>query len=516
MIKNIKFRIIYTSDTHGRLSAYDFLSKSYGNLGLSRFSSYLKGLKGSTTPYLLLDNGDMLQGSPLLDYARKNSLPDPASRVFNALGYRSTTLGNHDFNFGLDHLMNFQLQFAGTILCANIVKDGQPLFTPYVIHEIEGVRVAVIGLTTEYIPFWERKDHVEGLTFTDAVSTTKELIAKQLLRQTADLIVVLYHGGFERNPKTGALYGNPTVENKGYELFQIPEVDILLTGHQHVPQIHKHSDGRIAMQTGFNAQDAGVVEVRLQPKDGRFVLQSLEAKLIKLEDYPVDIELESLLQPLITQTDTYLSEPLGTIETDMLITSPLMARRKKHPLFQLINEIQLSLTGANISCASLPNITHGFPREVRRNDVAVNFPFENDLVVLELTGRQVRVALEQNASYFVVEDGELQVNPRFLHPKVEHYNYDVYDGVSYILDVQKPVGERIASVFVGKNPLEEDKIYTLAVNSYRATGAGGFDVFKEAKELRKIPVSYYELVCDYLVDHPNLAVEVVENFQVRW
>jgi len=507
----VHFQIMYTSDTHGRLSAYDFISKSCGSFGLSRFSSYVKDCED---PYLLLDNGDMLQGSPLLDYARKNQLPCPVSAVFNTLGYRYLSPGNHDFNFGLEHLLSFQSHFSGTVLCANIYKEGKPLFTPFVIHEICGVKVAVIGLTTEYIPFWERKEHVEGLSFLDGISTVEEILSVHRLRDRADLVVVLYHGGFEKDMKTGASFGNSTVENKGYGLIQIPGVDVLLTGHQHIPQVYTGADGRVALQTGFNATDAGVVDVVMEREGDRFVLQSLAASLIRLEDYPVDQEIEALLEPLVLETDRYLSEPMGTLTTDMRISSALMARERKHPLFQLINEIQLSLTGADISCASLPNETHGFPRELRRNDVAMNFPFENDLVVLEVSGRQLRQALEQNASYFSVIDGKVGVSPQFLHPKVEHYNYDVYDGISYEILVGQPLGKRISSVFVGNAPLDDERLYSLALNSYRATGAGGFLVFQKARILQKLPVSYYELVCEYISAHPDLTVDVIENFTV--
>ncbi|TVR88546.1 MAG: bifunctional metallophosphatase/5'-nucleotidase [Spirochaetaceae bacterium] len=507
----VQFKIMYTSDTHGRLSAYDFISKSYGNFGLSRFSSYVKGCED---PYLLLDNGDILQGSPLLDYARKNDLPCPVSAVFNTLGYSYLPPGNHDFNFGLEHLLSFQSHFSGTVLCANIHKDGKPLFTPFVIHEICGVKVAVIGLTTEYIPFWERKEHVEGLSFLDGISTVEEILSVHRLRDLADLVVVLYHGGFEKDMKTGASFGNSTVENKGYGLFQIPGVDVLLTGHQHIPQVYTSADGRVALQTGFNALDAGVVDVVMEREGDRFVLQRLEASLIRLEDYPVDQEIEALLEPLVLETNTYLSEAIGTLTTDMRITSPLMARERKHPLFQLINEMQLSLTGADISCASLPNETHGFSREVRRNEVAMSFPFENDLVVMEVSGRQLRQALEQNASYFAVNHGRIAVSPQFLHPKVEHYNYDVYDGISYEIMVRQPVGKRISSVFVGNAPLDDERLYSLALNSYRATGAGGFHVFQQARILQKYPVSYYELVCEYISAHPDLTVDVHENFKL--
>ena len=155
----MEIKILYTTDTHGRLSAYDFLNKNYGAFGLSRLSSYLNKL---TFPYLLLDNGDSLQGSPLLDYTRKNNLTNPVAKVFNALNYDYVTIGNHDFNYGLPYLQAFQEQLKSEILCANIYQNNKPFFKPYAIHELSGLRIGIIGLITEYTPFWEKPSHIRN------------------------------------------------------------------------------------------------------------------------------------------------------------------------------------------------------------------------------------------------------------------------------------------------------------------------------------------------------------------
>ena len=223
-----QINIIYTSDSHGRLSAYDFLNKNYGPFGLSRLSSYLKELK---VPYLLLDNGDFLQGSPLLDYSRKQKLSNPVAKVFNQMNYEFVTVGNHDFNYGLDYLNSFKSEYQGEILCANIYKDGNPFFKTHVIHEIDGIKVAIIGVTTEFIPFWEKPEHLEGLVFLDVVETTQKIISDHQLKVNSDLIVVLYHGGFNQDLNTHQSYGLPTIENKGYYncfKFFFPRVSIPL------------------------------------------------------------------------------------------------------------------------------------------------------------------------------------------------------------------------------------------------------------------------------------------------
>lgn len=506
----MNIKIIYTSDTHGRLSAYDFLNKNYGSFGLSRLSSYLKNID---TPYLLLDNGDYLQGSPLLDYTRKANTFNPVAKVFNALKYDYITVGNHDFNYGLSHLQKFKSLCNTKILCANILDQNDFLFKPYAIHLINGVRIAIIGLTTEYIPFWEKPEHILNLKFVDAVKITKQIIKDNNLKQLSDLIVVLYHGGFDRDLKTGQLYDKATIENRGYDLFQIEDVDILLTGHQHVPQVYSKNN-RVAIQTSSNAKDFGLIDITISKDKNKLSVDRVEAKVQSLEAYPIDQSMELLLKKGLDETNEFLSKTIGTTQHDMSIKSPLSCRIKKHLLFQMINQIQLEYTKADISVASLPNETHGFKKNITLNDIAVNFPFENDLVVLEITGEILKNALEKNAEYFSIQNDTIIINPKYLFPKVEHYNYDVYDGINYTIKVGNPLGKRITSLSINGIPIEEKKRYTIALNSYRAIGSGGFDMFKLAKKIISYPVSYFELIENFIDKHPILSLEINNNYDV--
>jgi 2',3'-cyclic-nucleotide 2'-phosphodiesterase / 3'-nucleotidase len=507
---NKKIKIIYTSDIHGRISSYDFLTKTYGDFGLSRLSSFLKSIND---PYLLIDNGDFLQGSPLIDFTRKNNLENPVALSFNALGYSSVNVGNHDFNFGLDYLNAFENTFYGNVICANVFLNDSPYFKPFIIYDLQGVKIALIGVTTEYIPFWERKENIKGLEFRDVVSVTKSLINQIKSSNHVDLVIVMYHGGYEKNITTDESYGQKTIENKGYQLFEIPEIDILLTGHQHVSQIHQKAN-RVTLQTGFNAIDFGMIEVKLSQSISGYQITHIQPELIKLNEFSVDLSHENRLETIKKQTNQYLDQVIGVMKTDMTISSPLDARIKKHPLFQLINEIQLDYTQADISLASLPNSTHGLPKEVTLNDIAVSFPFENDLVVIEINGNDLLAALEQNATYFQLDHEKIVVNPKFLHPKVEHYNYDVYDGISFEINVANPMGQKIKKVKINNDDLDLNQTYKVVMNSYRATGAGGFDMFKHAKVIASYPVSYFELISNYILNHPNLNIEINHNFTV--
>lgn len=506
----MELKIIYTSDTHGRITAYDFLNKNYGNYGLSRLSSYLKSID---SPYLLLDNGDALQGSPLLDYTRKNKLNNPVSKIFNALNYNYITLGNHDFNYGFSYLESFVSSFNNDVLCANIYKNNSSYFKPYAIHEIDGIKIAIIGLTTEFVPIWEKPEHIKNLKFMDVITTTNTLIHDHNIKNKADLIVVLYHGGYNKNLHTNEAYGPATNENKGYELFQNTDIDILLTGHQHVPQIFSRNN-RVTLQTSVNASDIGVVTIDYDKPNHKVQVKSVNASIVLLSNYPIDQDIESLISNDVEQTNLYLSQSIGTTAHDMSIKSPLSCRIKKHPIFQLINQVQMKYTNADISLSSLPNETHGFLKKITLTDIAVNFPFENDLVVLEINGEMLKQALEVNANYFSIKDDEIIINPKYTFPKLEHYNYDVYDGINYTLDISKPVGQRVTQLSFNDKPVNPNQLFKLALNSYRALGSGGFDMFKNAKKIVSYPVSYFELIKTFVEEHSNLNIELIDNFKV--
>jgi 2',3'-cyclic-nucleotide 2'-phosphodiesterase/3'-nucleotidase len=496
--------IVYTTDTHGRLSSYDFLNNTEGPFGLSRLSSFIKTLNH---PFILLDNGDFLQGSPLLDYDRK-SHQESVSKVFDALGYQYVTVGNHDFNFGMDLLNQFRQNFQGKILCSNIMKGDYPLYHPYDIIEVDGIKIALVGLTTEFIPVWEKTSHIDGLNFLNAKATLDDLIENEHLKQKSDALVVLYHGGYETNLKTHEDYPNKTIENRGYALFQ-SDIDVLLTGHQHVPQTHQEGL-KVTIQTTHNAYQAGLVTLTFN--DHQLIDASVE--LIELKDYPVDENIEDLLKDLIRKTNRYLDQPVGSLITNLAVKDPLSCRVQKHPLFKLINTIQQSLTQAQISVASLPNETNGFKPEVTLRDIASTFPYENDLVLLEITGKTLRAMVEKNGDYFRVKSNQMVVNPRFLHPKVEHYNYDVYDGIEYDYAVFDD-HTKLTKLTYQSIDIQDTDTFTLVLNSYRATGAGGFPMIKDSKVLRRYPISYFDLVSAYLQENPHLIVDEKANFNVK-
>ena len=508
-----RIRIIYTSDIHGQLSATNYAFNRKDVCGLTRISTYLNQV---TDEVLLLDNGDILQGNPMLDYSRL-FLPvskHPLPLLMNHLQYHYLVVGNHDFNYGQAHLFQMLDQIRATPLSANIVKkDHKSLFTPYAIHKtIDGLRIGIIGVVTQYIPHWEKKEYIQDLTFLDAYETVKSLLPE--VKNKSDIIVVLYHGGYERDMATTLPHGRITDENQGYLLSTLPEINVLLTGHQHSPQVHSLPHG-VTLQTSLNAYDFGEIIIEYKKKDHLNHISSIHGRIIP-NSLPENKELVQLLHPYEALVNTWLDQKIGSTSMDFSIRDPLNPRAKKHPLFQLINHVQLSLSGAHISCASLPNNPPGFSNSITRREIMANFIYPNTLVILLVNGKILKRALERNAQYFSISNHQLSINSAYISPKLEHYNYDVFDGIEYVIDVKKPFGERIISFTRNGVPIHETDQFELVLNNYRASGGGDFDMFADAVVLEEYDVSLASLMSDYIEKQKELNFELVNNFIVQY
>ena len=510
----MKFKIIYTSDVHGSLLSSEYPSKKSANKGISRLKTYLRTQK---SPYLLLDNGDILQGSPLLDHHRqfiKKEL-NPAAIALNNLGYNAINLGNHDFNYGKSYLAKYLKEIKAEVICANVIdKKGEiKLKTSHIFQTGNGLRIGVIAAVTQYIPNFERKENIIDFKFLDAYETIKREVNN--IRNKVDVLIVLYHGGFEKEITTGKLIGRPTKENEGYKISKIKGIDFLLTGHQHVPQVHNLNSGPLIIQTSANAVDFGEVEIDFyKDKKNIWKIKKAFAKLIKL-DFKEDEEVTKILNKQEIKTQKWLDIPIAITDQEMTIKDQLSCRQFKHPLFQFTNIIQTELTKADLSVASLPNSATGFRKKITTRDIQSNYIYPNTVLKLEVTGKILKEAIEKSAEYFELENNQIKINEKFIYPKIEHYNYDVYDGVDYILDITKPTGKRLASLkYKGKEVNDKDK-FSLAINNYRAVGGGDYEMFKKAKVLKEYDISLAELATNYLKKHPKLNIKLINNYLVK-
>lgn len=221
---------------------------------------------------------------------------------------------------------------------------------------------------------------------------------------------------------------------------------------------------------------------------------------------PCDPALLEAFKPIDAGVQKWLDVVVGHLDRPYLPADPLTMAAEGSDLADFFNRVQFEASGAEISVSSLANDAAGLPPVVRRRDVLTAYPYTNTLLVLRVTGRALRQAIERTAEYFALDEaGELQVSDRFLKPKVEHYNYDYYAGVEYTIDVRRPEGERVTALTFRGEPVAEDREFTVCLSSYRASGAGGYPWYIGCPVEREINVEMTDLILEFFEKHPQGA-----------
>ncbi|MFJ2046027.1 bifunctional metallophosphatase/5'-nucleotidase [Paenibacillus taichungensis] len=534
------FDIMVTSDLHGAIRPIHYNTNAYRPAGLALLASLIRRERDRSPELLLVDNGDLLQGSPLASYAASfvsNHEVHPFINVLNELGYDAAVMGNHEFNYGQDLLRKAVQDSHFPWLSANIVNEGKPdeevLHTaptgaaiptfgpPYLIKTLSsGVKIALLGATTHYIPNWEHPKNIEGLQFLDAMETIRAWVGYIREHEQPDVLVVSYHGGFESDLETGEPAERLTGENQAYAICRdIEGIDVLLTGHQH-RQLTAEIHGVTVVQPGFSGNGVGHVSTQLDRlSNGKWQIAGKQARLLLLDkdsDVQPDAAVMKLTDELEAKAQAWLDQPIGEVAGDLSITDPAALRLAAHPFIAFVHQVQMEATGAQISnTALLSEEARGFGSLITVRDVLSNFIYPNTLTVLELRGQDIRDALEQTARYFEVEtSGEVVVNPAYMQPKPQHYNYDMWAGVEYELDISKPVGSRVVKLEREGIPVAMDATYSVVMNSYRAAGGGDYAMYPGKKVLHEGATDMAALVEDYIRRHQPLTVEQANNWWV--
>lgn len=513
----MEIKILETSDMHGYVLPTNYSERNMDMpFSTAKVATVMKQLKQEATgPVIQIENGDFIQGSPLSYFVRKQDHHEAKdfTKVLNYLEYDLGILGNHEFNYGLDYLHEAIDSYHHPILCANILtKEGKQAFgAPYHIFEKEGVKIAVLGLTTPYIPHWEQPATVKDLTFVSAVETAKKYVPE--LRQQADVVIVTYHGGFERDLETGEPTELLTGENEGYALAtEVPGIDALVTGHQH-RVIATKVNGIPVIQPGYRGAYVGEITLQVERVEGRYQVVSSDAQLHATADVPADPAVLTMFEDLQAEVEDWLDTPVGKVVGDMTITDPEGARLVEHPYIEFINKVQMEATGADISGTALfNNEGRGFKSEIAMRDVITNYIYPNTLAVLRITGADLRAALERVATYFIVTDGTVQFNPKYIEPKPQYYNYDMYEGIEYTLDFARPFGDRVTQLNYHGAPVKDTDELEVVTNQYRAVGGGNYAMFKPEKIVREVQIDMTELIADYLKKHPVIEATANHNF----
>lgn len=497
-----RLRIYFTSDLHGYIYPTDYRSPAAQDLGLFKCASRFHK-DGST---LIIDGGDILQGSPLGAFCH-DSLGEASAfaRIMDGCGYDYVTLGNHDFNYGMAYLDTYLNALRARCVCQNVLWDGGGVRFPARVHTLEnGLRVGIVGIVTDYVNVWERPEHLTGITVTDPLDAARQALAE--LKCRTDLTVCVYHGGFERDLSTGKLLSRSS-ENVAYRLCQELDFDLLLTGHQHMSLPGRTLSGTYVVQPADCGRE--FVEIEATVRDGRKTFVSRHVPAGGACTGPLPLE----FAPMEQGAQQWLDQVVGRLNVPLTPADPLTMAIHGSPLADFFNRIQLTASGAQLSATSLANELTGLPQIVRRRDVLTAYPYTNTLSVLEISGQVLRQAMERSAAYFDLDaSGRLRVSDRFLKPKVEHYNYDYYAGLSYTFDVSRPLGRRVVRLEYGGRPVLDQDRFTICLNSYRASGTGGYDCYLGCPVVKEIGMEMSDLMLEFFRAHPEASVEPEADF----
>lgn len=516
----MQLSILSTSDVHGYFMPTQYGSRHQNtDFGLAKIASVLKKEK-QEGPTLCIETGDFIQGSPLSYFVAKqpHHQVNELMAIANHIGYDVGVIGNHEFNYGRNYLDAAIQASHYPILAANIINEttNQPAFTPYICTEKDGVKIGIIGVVTQYIPHWENPKHIQGLRFESIIPTVKHYVEQ--LRNQVDILVVAYHGGFERDLETGEATEELTGENEGYELLQsVDGIDCLITGHQH-RTIATKINGVPVVQPGYRGQYIGKVSFELEKKDSGYEIKEAIPSLISVSNEPIDEDVQEQLYLLNHEVEDWLDQPLAqVIKGSMVIDDPNQARLEEHPYIEFIQKVQMEATGADISGTALfNNEGRGFNDEITMRDIVTNYIYPNTLAVERLTGKELKEAMEQSLSFFMIQDGKVDINPSFIEPKPQYFNYDMYEGIDYEADLTKPIGKRLLTVKYHGKELADDDIVDVVMNQYRAVGGGNYMMFSADKIIKEVQIDMTELIADYLMRHPEIEATVNHNFKLYY
>lgn len=529
----IDLRILETSDIHANMMDYDFYKDDYTQrFGFTRTASLIRKMQNEVKNSVLVDNGDLIQGSPMADWAYSNYLNDlndqrthPAYKALNAMHYTVGGLGNHEFNYGLDFLNRVLAGATFPYINANIfdVKTDKPYFRPYVIIDTlvidrdgkpQHLKIGYISFVPPQVMEWD-KNNLSGKVYAKDITETAKLFVPKIKAEGADVIIAIAHSGLSSEPY------KLMAENSVYYLSTVKDIDAILFGHTHsifpgknfnnIAGIDNHNgliNGIPAVMPGQWGDHLGVIDLTLEQREGRWhVIQSKsQAKPIfdtinnkALVD--PDQSVRAVLVDDFKQTRHYMGRIIGESSDDLFSTLALV---QDDPTIQLINNAQIDYVKYYIQgdpdLANLPVISAVAPFKAgsRKNDptayieipkgklsvksVADLYVYANTLAAVKINGTKLKEWLECSAGLFNQVDIQ-DTQPQYLinWQKFRLYNFDIIDGgIGYEIDITQPPrydencqlinpnSQRIKNLTFNAKPIDSKQNFILASNNYRA------------------------------------------------
>jgi 2',3'-cyclic-nucleotide 2'-phosphodiesterase/3'-nucleotidase len=512
--------ILSTTDMHGHIFPIDYYTNKYDNVGIAKVATLVKEARQNDPDLLLVDSGDTIQGTPLEYFhnQRNNTPPDPMMLAMNALKYDSMTVGNHEYNFGLQVLNKARREARFPWLSANTYDVGtsNTHYQPYIVKEVQGVKIGILGLTTPGIPNWENKPNYAGLEFRETVSEAKKWV--DLLRngEKVDVVVIAMHMGIEEDLRTG-IPSPSQVPNENAAIAiarQVPGVDVILMGHTHREVSDLFVNGVLITQANRWASHVARVDLYLEKSsaDNRWHVIAKSARTIPVtEKTEIDPEIAKLGEPYDKETQAWLGRAIGQSGEELTASG---CRFHDSAIIDLIQRVQLEAGKADVSMAACFNDRARIAKgQVTVRDIAGLYEYENTLVTLELTGQQLKDALEHSAHYFKEFQPGKSLND-LVDTRIPGYNFDVAEGVTYDIDITKPFGQRILNLKFRGRPLSMTQKLRVVTNNYRVNGGGGFTSYKDAPVVYRSSEEVRELIIDWVERNKTVPTQTDNNWRI--
>lgn len=486
--REVKLKILQTSDVHGNYYPYNFITQKEWDGSLARIYALVqKEREIYKNNLILLDNGDILQGQPTAYYYNYIDTVSPhlCAEMMNYMKYEAGNMGNHDVETGHRVFDRWIGECNFPVLGANIIDTatGKTHLEPYKVLERDGVKIVILGMITPAIPAWLSENLWQGLRFDDMEQTARKWMKIIREKENPDIVIGLFHAGQEAFRMSGKYNENASLTVAK----NVPGFDIVLMGHDHARECKKvmnvAGDSVLIIDPASNGIVVSNVDVTVKLKDGKVQSKHIEGVLTPTEGYGISEAFIKEFTPQYNEVEQFVSKKIGTFTED-ISTRP--AYFGPSAFIDFIHSLQLDITGADISFTA----PLSFDAEIKKGDIHVSdmfnlYKYENMLYVMELSGKEVKDVLE--ASYYMWTNQMKSPDDHLLWLKKKRregaedrasfqnfsFNFDSAAGIIYTVDVTKPKGEKVTIISMADGtPFSMDKIYKVALNSYRGNGGG--------------------------------------------
>ncbi|MEH7386486.1 bifunctional 2',3'-cyclic-nucleotide 2'-phosphodiesterase/3'-nucleotidase [Bacillus sp. JJ1521] len=579
----VDLRIMETTDIHTNLLSFDYYKNSSApKLGLAKTATLVKEARAEVKNSVLVDNGDLIQGNPLGTYKAKiDPLEEgeihPAINAMNLMGYDMATLGNHEFNYGLEYLDEVYDDANFSFVNANVYvddHDNDPTndinkFNPYKIvnkkvkdesGKTNVIKIGYIGFVPPQINEWD-KSNLDGKVITKNIVETAKNYIPIMKEEGADVIIALAHSGFSEN--------EANTEDTIYALSKVPGIDAITFSHTHktfpannvasLDALFKGADGQplpgvdnekgtingvAAVQAGFGGGALGIIDLTLQKVKGKWSVSNSQSSTRQIESVQPDPAIVDAVKEDHEATLKYVNTPIGTTTDDIYSYFALV---QDDPSIQVVTNAQKWYVEKYIELnkpelKDLPILSAGAPfkagrngvdeyTEIKKGDLTIRsagdlYLYDNTLKAIKIKGSVVKEWLEMSAGQYNTIDRSKTTEQPLINPAFQVFNFDVIDGVEYQIDVTKPAkyapngtllnpdSSRVINLKYKDEPVDPEQEFIVVTNNYRAGGGGNFPGLKESEIVVDSADENRQVLMDYISEVKEITPTADGNWSI--